>query len=82
VPLFYFIFSNNVRKQVEATNDSEFFFHFPGKGVATPCKNRTFVFSGCMRLAYSFGSLLQSLLFAHSRHEYNLIYDFYTYADV
>jgi len=36
----------------------------------------------CMRLPYSSDSLLQSLLFAHKRHEYNLIHDFYAYADV
>jgi len=30
-PLFYLIFSNNVRKRLEATNDLEFYFYFPGQ---------------------------------------------------
>jgi len=34
-PLFYFIFSNNVRKRLEATNDLEFYFYFPGQKFRT-----------------------------------------------
>jgi len=35
VSLFYLIFSNNVRKQAEATNDLEFYFYFPGQKFRT-----------------------------------------------
>jgi len=69
VSLFYLIFSNNIRKRVEATNDLEFYFYFPGQKFRTTLQKVNF----CV------ASLLQSLSFAHRRHEYNLIHDFYTY---
>jgi len=33
--LFYLIFSNNVRKQLEATTDLEIYFYFPGQKFRT-----------------------------------------------
>jgi len=69
--------------RVDATNGLEICFYCHSqKFRTTTWKVKLFVLTGYMRLTYLFVSLLQSLLFAKKRHEYNLIHDFYTYADV